>query len=231
MNKITGAREAIEDLMDKLDDGCARGFLATKFPIRVDNFEDLIYWCGYKSTGSFFNLEYYGPMEDEELYNFLKMQDLKANPSKIDYIITAKYSSQNDFLENGLLKIFNQVLFLRRNRVKILLKYEDNFFIDKRWERVIDLFNCFMSSTLALNLDWFKRVIDFDNLYSFVRSFDDVVRYDKLKRFNKQEARELFLLVKETNYEVFKSFYEAHKVELIGGNFINDATKRNKEED
>lgn len=109
------------------------------------------------------------------------------------------------------------------NKTKILLKYERNFFIDKRWERVIDLLNCYMSCTVKLNIEKFKKVIDSDTLYKFVRSFDDTVRFEHLNRFNKQEAREIFSLVRDVNYEVFKSFYEARKVELIGGKFINDA--------
>jgi len=195
-----------------------------KYPIITSNYEDMLYWCSFRSTGSFFNMEYLGPMDDEELFDLLKHQSLLTNPEKIDYNVTAIFSDENDFLKRGLLKIYNQVLFLRMTKTKILLKYDKNFFLDKRWERVIDLFNCFMASTLRLNREHFKRVINYDSLYSFVRSFDDVVRLDTVNRFNKEEARELFLLVKDTNYELFKSFYEAHKVQLKGGKFENDST-------
>ena len=109
------------------------------------------------------------------------------------------------------------------NRARILLKYDNGFFIDKRWERLIQLFNCFLSVTLALRKEHFNRVIKFDSLYSFCRSLDDDVRTDSRHTFNKQEARELFTLVRETNYDVFKAFYESHTVKLIGGNFENDA--------
>lgn len=78
-----------------------------KYPIITSSLEDLIYWCSYKSTGSYFNVECKGPLEDEELYNFIKLQELRTNPSKIDYIVTANFKDQNDFLVRGLPQIFN----------------------------------------------------------------------------------------------------------------------------
>lgn len=108
------------------------------------------------------------------------------------------------------------------NRARILLKYEDGFFVDKRWERLIQLFNCYLSVTVGLKKEHFNRVINFDSLYSFARSLNDD-RVTERNLFTKQEARELFLLVKDTNYEVFKSFYEGHTVELKGGKFENDS--------
>lgn len=223
INKIKDSREAIEELLNRINTSAVSGYIAMKYPIITSTYEDMLYWCNFHSTGSFFNMEYLGPMEDEELFDLLKHQTLLTNPEKIDYNVTANFSDENDFLKRGLLKIYNQVLFLRMTKTKILLKYDKNFFLDKRWERILDLFNCFMASTLRLNREHFNRVINYDSLYSFVKSFDDVVRLDKVNRFNKEEARELFLLVKDTNYELFKSFYEAHKVQLKGGNFENDS--------
>lgn len=170
-------------------------------------------------------MEYHGLLNDEELDDFLRFQEVSSNPTKIDYYVTSNYKDQNDFLKNGILKIYNQVLFLRMFKVKILLKYEDGFFIDKRWERVIDLFNAFRNSTAAIKLGDYQSFIKHDTMYSFVRGFNPKRMVDTSKAFDKEEARDLFLMIKEENYELFKSFYEAHFVKLIGGRFINDTAR------
>lgn len=173
IDNIEGGREEVIRLMEKIENGAVTGFLAMKFPVVIDKYEDLLFWSQFKSTGSFYNLEYRGPLSDEELYDYIKMQSLKSNPSKIDYVVTANFKDENDFLIRGLSQIYNQVLFLRMNRTKILLKYDNDFFVDKRWERLIDLFNCFLTVTIKLSRDWFNRVIDYDSLYSFARSLKD----------------------------------------------------------
>lgn len=167
-------------------------------------------------------MEYHGLLKDEELDDFLRFQEVSSNPTKIDYYVTSNYKDQNDFLKNGILKIYNQVLFLRMFKVKILLKYEDGFFIDRRWERVIDLFNAYRNSTAAIKLGDYHGFIKHDTMYSFVRGFNPKRIVNTRKAFDKEEARDLFLMVKEENYELFKSFYEAHFVKLTGGRFIND---------
>lgn len=223
IDSIDGARAEIKRLLTKIDKSPATGFVAMKYPVKISTYDDLLYWSGFKNSGSFYNLEFYGPLADEELFDFIKNSTFKASLAKIDYIVTANFKDEDDFLIRGLSQIYNQVLFLRRNKVRFLLKYEDGFFKDKRWEKLIDFFNCYMKVTVGLNRDHFNRVIDFDTLYSFSRSLNDTYR-SKDYKFNKQDARELFMLVQETNYEVFKSFYEGHTVELIGGRFENDST-------
>lgn len=226
IDKIEGAREEIVNLLNQIERGPVSGFFATKYPIIINNYDDLLFWCGLKSTGSYFNVEFRGPLEDEELYDFLKQQEIKTTPSKIDYIVTAKYKDEDDFVKRGLLKIYNQALFLRMCKTRILLKYDQNFFVDKRWERFIDFINCFVSATVRLKQDYFQKVIGSDSLVKFAKSLDETHRYPEYNLFNKQEARDLFNFVKENNEEVFRSFYDGHTVELIGGEFQNE-TRRN----
>lgn len=62
-------------------------------------------------------------------------------------------------------------------KIKISLKYEQGFFVDKRWERIIDLFNAFINTTVMLPQEHFNKVIKFDSLYSFVYSFEEKPRF------------------------------------------------------
>ena len=107
LNEIEGGREVINYLVKKIENGASTGFIAMKFPVIINQYEDLLYWCGFKSSGSFYNLEYRGPLSDEELYDFIKSQDLKMNPEKIEYNITANFRNENDFLIRGLSQIYN----------------------------------------------------------------------------------------------------------------------------
>ena len=83
---------------------------------------------------------------------------------------------------------------------------------------MIDFFNSYMNVTVTLNKDKFDKVIKFDSLFSFAYSLEEDPRF-KSHIFSKQEARELFQLAREKNYNLFKDFYECHTVELKGGNF------------
>lgn len=223
LDKIIGAREEIDKLIQEVVRKRGMCFLAMKYPIIVDKYEDLLYWCSFRSSFMFYNLEFNGPLEDEELYNFVCEQDIIANPSKIEYVVTKKYSDENDFIENGLMKIYNQILFLRMKRAKILLKYEDNFFVDKRWERLIEFFNCFLIATLKVDDQTFLRAMEGDSLYRFAKSIKENTYYGIKDSFLKNEVRDLFRMVGEKNKEVFNAFYLSHRVKLEGGTFINGA--------
>lgn len=222
LNEIENSHEVVKELLTRIERSAASGFLAMKYPVIIDSLDDLIFWSSFRSTSSFYNVEINGPLSDEELYTYITMGNLRTAPSKIEYNLTTKFKDEDDFVMNGLLQIYNQVLFLRMNKTRFLLKYEDDFFVDKRWERVIKLMNSFMSVTTRLGIQQFKYLIEKDTMFKFVRSFSENNIYKEYDMFTKSEARSIFSFVKEKNYEVFKAFYEANKVELKGGHFKND---------
>lgn len=222
LNKIDGAKEIVTDLMNNIErvDG---GFLATKFPIKTYNLKDLKFWCGFQSSCAFSSVQYCGLMKPEELEEFINDKSLQTSPRKIEYVITYGVDNEEDFSIRVLPEIYKQVLFLRMHRQKILLKYEEDFFVDKRWERLIDFFNHFMSTALAMSTHFFDITIKYDSLYSFAFKLKDFDRTTTGNYTTKSEARELFNFVREKNYEVFENFYEGHTVKLIGGELKYDS--------
>jgi hypothetical protein len=64
------------------------------------------------------------------------------------------------------------------------------------------------------------KIIDYDTLYSFCRSFKEIKRYPKKHLFNLDEAREIFTFVAEEDYELFRMFYECSNVRLENGRLI-----------
>lgn len=217
LQNIEGVQEVIKDIMERMPSNVASRKLAMKFPVIVDNIQDLKSWLCFGSSLHYYSLQYSGLMDDEELYELLMSEDYQTSPKKIDYIVTTSASDEDDFIENYVLKIFYQALFFRMRKLKISLKYEQDFFVDKRWERLLDLFNAFINATVVLPQAHFNRVIKYDSLYSFVCSFDEKARFRH--PFTKEDARQLFSFVRERHYELFRQFYDCHTVKLIGGNF------------
>lgn len=218
LNEINDSIYIIKSIIDNMNKSVSGGFLALKFPIIVNNSNDLFKWCSFKPSANYFLLQYDGLMEDEVLKDFVELQKNTSIGRQLDYFVTCGCTSEEDFIQNRIQKVFRQIVFLRMKRQKINIKYEDNFFTDKRWERMIDFFNSYMNVTITLNKDKFDKVIKFDSLFSFAYSLEEDPRF-KSHIFSKQEARELFQLAREKNYNLFKDFYECHTVELKGGNF------------
>ena len=103
--------------------------------------------------------------------------------------------------------------------MKVSLKYESNFFLDPQWERLLRLFECFATTAQHLKDEKFRLKMQYDSMYSFVSSFKEQP-FLKKYLFSKQDARDLFRLVRENNYEVFDDFYNCHLVKLEKGEFV-----------
>ena len=218
LNEIEGAYEALKELADA-NKGLTKGYLAMKFPVIVDNAADLLKWCYFKPTRNYFSLQYNGIIDDATLVEFSKYKWGKSFARQLDYIVTAGYKDEADFVANGLSKIFKQITFLRMQRIKISLKYEDNFFLDPKWERLLRLFECYNNTAQGLEDQYFKITMKYDSLYSFCCSIKEQPLFKK-DIFGKQEVRELFQFVREKNYEVFCDFYDCHLVTLKDGEFV-----------
>lgn len=218
LNQIDGAYELITELTSR-NKGLMNGFVGMKFPVVVDNGEDLLKWCSFKPAHSFFCLQYNGIIDDEVLAEFVTKRYGKSFLRQLDYVVTMDFKDQDDFIQNGLLKIYRQIMFLRMHRVKVSLKYESNFFLDPQWERLLRLFECFAATAQTLKDEKFRLKMKYDSLYSFVCSFKEQP-FLKKYIFSKEEARQLFQLVRETNYEVFDDFYNCHLVKLEKGGFV-----------
>lgn len=192
--------------------------IANKFPIQIDNFNDLNKWISFEPSESFFNLQYNGLLKDEELYDFIKKQKGTTISKQTIYNITENVSSEKDFIKNYLKKLFRQVIFLKQEEQKIKLKYDKYLFKNKQWERVIDMFQAYLDNTYCK-----RKKIDLknDSLYNYANRAREYSYYGR-ELFLKPELRELFSLVKKENYECFKDFYECHTVKLKGGIFQNE---------
>lgn len=213
LNEIQNSDIIIKDIMKRIKHRC---FLAMKFPVQVNNGIDLFKWFNFNTSANFFSVQYNGIMDDDILVNFLDENTNKYAIRQMDYCITKSYT-EDEFLSR-INQLFLQVVYLKTKKIKLNLVYEYNFFSDKYWEKVIDLFNLFLSGAYDSNNNFFQYHYKKASLYDFVRKFKDIKYYV----YSKEDARQIFRFVAKNNYELFKNFYECHEVKLRGGNLQNE---------
>lgn len=224
LNSIEHATEAIQEIIDRIPSKNQK-FLGTKFPIQVNNQKDFIKWLNFLHS-FFFSIQYNGLMENELYEEILTREKQFMIRNRFIYNPVDGLSSENEFIEKVLPKIFKQVLLSRSKGLKISLTYTNNFFKDKRWERLIELFNLYSNSKLITN---YKKIFkpnykDLSNtftLYNYVSRNGYMLEKLIKKHFTKEELRDLFQLVREKSYETFKMFYESCIVELKGGEIVD----------
>lgn len=221
LNDIKDAHLFIKELVGR---NKVKTVIGNKFPIQITDDKDLKKWQYFETSSNLFCLQLNNLVSDEFYVDLVL--NLGRRCREIFYNVTAAASSENDFIENYLPKIFMQVLFSRNKKIKITLKYDDDFFIDKKWEYLIDLINLYEHS-----FDAEKRLILYEAMSDRTSTFT-LYRYLKTPKFlghlnknrwwyDKQKIIDTFQMVREQNYEVFKMFYESCIVDFIGGKIVD----------
>lgn len=192
--------------------------IGTKFPIQVDNSADLAKWTEIVFIPTLLLIQFNGLMTDTDIYNLCRSN--KRMAKQLYYNITTGCSSENDFLMQRLPKIFIQTLFLRRQNIKILLKYDEELIATPEVKNFIKLLNCWFS------FSWMEGFLPrTQTLYGFCRD-NKRLHYKNWAFLNvtvsTDDARDAFQFIREKNYELFKMFYEWDAVVYEGGNFVNE---------
>lgn len=192
--------------------------IGNKYPIEIYDLPRLYEWIDVVTIPNVFLIEYNGELSDEILYELCLRNRRLAY--QIYYNITYGCSSEEDFLKNRLRKIFIQTLFLRKAGVRILLKYEDGFFVTKELENLIKLLNSW------IHMQWF------DGFLPRTQSLYQLCRKHRLYQYTSwgfrhitltvEENRAIFQYIREKDYDLFKMFYEWDSVIYKGGHFVNE---------
>lgn len=217
LNDIQDSELYVKDLFSHLNDTkITSQLLCTKFPIQVENISDLLKWSQF-NPAALFGIQYNGLIPDDGFYELLSNPQKKSFCNRLIYDFTQNSVSENNVIQNILPKIYKQALFAKSLGIKILLKYTDHFFINKKWEKVIDLMNLYFSQNVYRKVfkPGFRDFSTTFTLYRYITSQN----FQKFNIMSIEELRELFNLVRVENYELFKMFYEVAQVEYIGGKF------------
>ena len=208
LGAIDGGLEEVQRLLSRArTDGWATR-VGMKFPVTCTKGQDLLNWMSIKPNSTFYSLQFNGVIEPEAFKDFVGIVREKSIYKQLDYYITASSMNQKEFLDKYIQQVFRQVVKARSYRVFFSLKYEESFFIDKRWERVLDLFNFYHNSMRHLPQSAYFKKIYKDTLFDFAKAtYDDVPFYYR-QAMTKQEIRELFTFVREENPALFEDFYK-----------------------
>jgi hypothetical protein len=134
----------------------------------------------------------------------------------IYHVASSRYE-ENDFIMNLLPRILRQIIISRSHRVFFLLTYDNGFFADARWERVIHLLNLYHRSLYGVPLSGYYTEIYDDTVFDFCAAAQKKPRewYGENK-MTIDEMREVFAFVRQYNYPLFKDFYECN-LRSLGG--------------
>jgi hypothetical protein len=188
-----------------------------KFPVQMENGQDLLNWSSLRSNSTFYSLRYNGVIDNDCFVEWVRKCHEKAVYSQMEYHVTSSRYDENHFTTFLLPQILRQVIFSRSYRVSFSLTYDEGYFTDPRWEEVIRLFNIYHNSYTYENEVSYYKMIEEDTLYDFAASLmkkpystfgDDAMSIS--------EVREIFQFVREQNYPLFKDFYECN-IRSLGG--------------
>lgn len=180
-----------------------------KFPVQVSQGKDLLNWISLRPNSTFYSLRYNGVMDNDTFMEFVGRCREQSIYKQLDYYVTTSSSSENDFVKNYLRQIFRQVIISRSYRVFFSLKYEDGFFFDKRWERVIDLMNFYHNSYSNYSTSKYLLKVNDDTLFNFAENtYQYPPSYYSGQIMKRNEIRELFEFVRYAAPDVFTDFYE-----------------------
>ena len=208
LGAIDGGFEEVQRLLSRArTDGWATR-VGMKFPVTCTEGQDLLNWMSIKPNSTFYSLQFNGVIEPEAFKDFVGIVREKSIYKQLDYYITASSMNQKEFLDKYIQQVFRQVVKARSYRVFFSLKYEESFFIDKRWERVLDLFNFYHNSMKHLSQSIYFKKIYKDTLFDFAKATYDEVPFYYRQAMTKQEIRELFTFVREENPALFEDFYK-----------------------
>lgn len=217
LNSIENATEGIQEVLNFLKRGKRNYYVSTKFPIQVNNDEDFSKWIDIPGSPDSFFIQYNGILSDETIAEFVKKKN-RDYSQHILYNVLADYKNEKDFYINQLPQIFKQVVFLRMNRMKFSLIYDDDFFISQESLRLLDLFNCYATEGISFPSNLPIEMLLDDTLSEFVSIFDERTKF-KSRPFNRKEAKLLLGYVQGKNEDLFYDLNNCQTVKLIGGKF------------
>lgn len=216
LNQIDGAYEFIRDgLSNWLYNPLGRR-VGMKFPIQVDNKEDLCKWLSLKPMGTYFSLCHNGLITESYIPELIEIRQKTTAFRQASMDISKVYTSK-ELINGGVQRIFRTIINLRSQQLVFPLIYDENLFVDENWKKVMKLINRYNNHLVAgYDNEFFQRVEPFETLYSYCRA---AIKQYQIKEplLTKESIQSIFQFVREENYDLFKDFYEYR-----GGEVRND---------
>lgn len=217
--QVPGALELLTEVSAARPSGLSYR-IGNKFPINVYTFKDLMDWLTLPPMGSCFYLQYNGFFTTEEIQALTERPILGLR--QLLYNFTYGCANEAEFMIKVLPEFYKQALFLRSQKIKILLNIDTDFFKTTELLNLMKLIDCFYGKN---HLDFIRP--HKQTLYNFCawrdRAYLEALPWMKFI-VSQQEMRDAFQYVRKNNYEVFDMFYSTPNVIIKGGEFVNEWT-------
>lgn len=205
LNAIDGAPQFVLDYCK------GERFVGTKFPIMAADPKEMLVWAPIKPSPQIFNFQYNGVLPDEALYELSGLN--LALLENLLYNISSGWSSEEEFVVDGLPKIFSQAAFLQNRGITISLIDRDQFLISPELKNLLSLIN-----------GWIRRgKKDLDQtFYQYCRARALIWEKKSETKFGTISANEIraaLTLIHNLNPDLLDSFCTLTKTELRGGKF------------
>lgn len=207
LNDVEGARELIEESLSQWIPNVLGRRIGMKYPVYVDNKEDLISWLQFQPMGTYFSLVHKGLIDESYIPELVEVMHASYAVRQTSVDIVSCFTNE-ELINGGIQRIFRNIINLRSHCLTFPLIYNENVLIDNDWKMVMKLILRY-NNHLATNGDpeFFRRVEPFETLYSYC--------YAAIKQYHiteplltKESIQSIFQFVRENNYDLFKDFYE-----------------------
>lgn len=215
LNQIEGAYELIsQELSSWIKNSLGRR-VGMKFPIQVDNKEDMCKWVSLPPMGTYFSLNHKGIIDNSYIPELAEIQH-NSNAIWQASMDVSDYTAE-ELIHGGFQRILRTIINLRSYRLIFPLIYNEALPLDNNWKKVMELIVRYNEHLVNGNdMEFFKRVEPFETLYSYCHgAIKNTTINEPL--LEKKSIQSIFQFVRENDYELFKDFYEYR-----GGEIRND---------
>ena len=206
LNVIDGAYETIINILKDYKPYRDGQRIGMKFPVQTFTPEQLLKWSAIKPMVYFYSIQYNGIMTMPLVKEYIQVTQHTSSAIQSFYNISRNVD-YNHFITQDIVDVYKQVCFLRTNGVFFSLIYDEDFFLDRRWEDVIRLINGFWNAPKSLAIKSRERIKGYDSMYNFIK-YSTTHYSTSTKSFTTEKLREIFQFVRQENYELFRLFYE-----------------------
>jgi len=216
LNSIENAQEIITDLLPRSIQNPLGRRIGMKFPVQVNNKEDMVSWLSFQPMGTYFSL-YHNGLVDESYIPELVDVAARSGAIRQSSVNISNSFTDNELLNGGLQRILRNIINLRSYRLVFPLKYDKNWLIGSDWKLVMDLIARY-NQHLVINYStfFFNQVEPYETMYSYCKA---AIKQPRIKDeiLTKESLQHIFQFVRENDYDLFKDFYEYR-----GGEVKND---------
>lgn len=207
LNNINGAAEFIKKNLSEWIPSQTGRRLGAKFPVQVNNKKDLLKWLKINPMGSYYSLQYNGLIDESYIPELLEVKKefstLRQTSVNINSLFTEK-----ELINGGIQRIFHNIINLRTQRLIFPLIFNESFFNDDNWKKVIKLILRYNQHLVAsAGSRYFKYTEPYETLYSYAKAAIKQYQINE-PLLTKESIQSIFQFVRENNYELFKDFYE-----------------------